>query len=321
MDSGFIELDFISDLQSLADENVDQLMILKSFAKLLFCMMQQMSQLPFLLKNIQQEISKNINYQLHKLNNDVKTMNKTIIQNQIKIDSIQLHTTLNSKELKNINNKMKTINETVEQNQNKLDEIQSDTTKNSKKLQNLNNKIKTLNEMIDLNHKFPLISEKPTDFESDIFQACREGKLTSIRWLLEKENYDKRILSDNTYNNRSCNTPLHVAASFGHLPIVEYLIRIQNVDKDIRGYHEWTPLHCACCNNHLLIAEYLISIGAKINAMNNIGWTSLHYASVNGYTEVVKYLLTNGADKNIKNIQGATPYKVTSYKSVREILQ
>ena len=80
--------------------------------------------------------------------------------------------------------------------------------------------------------------EKPTDYESDIFKACKEGKLTSVQWLFEKENEDKNKKAD--VNNYELgvfkgDTPIHIAVKNAYLPIVKYLIEKQDVDKDIKG--------------------------------------------------------------------------------------
>ena len=94
-----------------------------------------------------------------------------------------------------------------------------------------NKKSKNLKKKNNLEEKstitFLPIIEKPTDYEPDIFKACKEGKLTSVQWLLEKENEDKIKKID------SNNTPIHIASQNGHLSIVQYLIEKQNVDKDI----------------------------------------------------------------------------------------
>ena len=56
-----------------------------------------------------------------------------------------------------------------------------------------NNKIETLKQTIKelKTIYFPPISEKPTNYISDIFRACRKGNLPSVQWLIEKENVDK----------------------------------------------------------------------------------------------------------------------------------
>ena len=44
--------------------------------------------------------------------------------------------------------------------------------------------------------QYPLILEKPKDYESDIFKACEKGKLSSVRYLIENEGVNKNIKKD-----------------------------------------------------------------------------------------------------------------------------
>ena len=166
-------------------------------------------------------------------------------------------------------------------------------------LQQKENEIEKLKKEIYLEKQFENeflpITEKPIDFEPDIFKACREGKLTSVQWLLEKENEDKN--KKDKYDN----TPIHIATENCHLEIVEYLIKKQNVDKDIKGNFELTPLHCACENGYLKIVKYLILKGANIEAKDNIGETPLHYACECGHLPVVEYLISKGANIEAKD--------------------
>ena len=148
-----------------------------------------------------------------------------------------------------------------------------------------------------------LFLEKPKDYESNIFIACKKGKLTSVQWLIEKKHVDKNkrvVERDNYYEFYVDNTPIHIASKNGHLPIVQYLIEKQNVDIDIKGACDRTPLHCACWNGHLPIVEYLISKGANIEAKDALGFTPLSTASFAYKTDIVKYLVSNGADENVK---------------------
>ena len=110
------------------------------------------------------------------------------------------------------------------------------------------------------NINFPLITEKPTDYEPDVFQACKEGKVTSVQWLIEKENINK---NNTDYKD---DPPIHVASEYGHLPIVQYLIEKQKVDKDIKGNEGKTALHFASEKGHLPIVEYLIYKGANLES-------------------------------------------------------
>ena len=261
MEFSSIENQFISDLELLANnECIDQTIILKSIVKLLFCAIKQISNLPFHFKNIQKEISENINQEFQIIHNDMKIINEKIEQNQ--------------NEVKNINKNL----------------------------------------------------FKPKDLEPDIFKACKEGKLTSVEWLIEKENVDKNIKVDKSDYKNSIwkdDTPIHIASKNGHFPIVQYLIENQNVDIEIKGYDEWTPLHNACWRGHLPIVEYLISKGANIEAKDTKknGWTPLFFASRYGKTDIVKYLVSKGANKNARDEDGRTPYDYADKYGIRNILK
>ena len=170
---------------------------------------------------------------------------------------------------------------------------------------------------------FSPITEKPVDYESDIFKACKEGKLSSVQWLIEKENIDKnKRVGYHEIGMFAHNSPIHIASRFGQLPIVQYLIEAQQVDIEIKGRsryliskgnfietneENWTPLHYACFNGHFQVVVYLISKGANIEATTNSKCTPLHFACFNGYLQIVEYLILNGAKIDVKDEDNWTP--------------
>ena len=163
--------------------------------------------------------------------------------------------------------------------------------------------------------EFQPITEKPKDFDSNLFRACKKGKLTSVQWLIEKEGINKN--EKDKYND----APIHIASKNGHLSIVQYLIEKQNVYKDIVGRYGKTPLHYACQKGHFNVVEYLISKGADIDAKDEDEWGLLHYASFNGRTDIVQYLVSKGANKNTKSKSGRTPYDLAKKEEIRNILE
>ena len=74
-------------------------------------------------------------------------------------------------------------------------------------------------------------------------------------------------------------TPLHYAAEYGHLSIVEYLVN-QKADINAKDENDHTPLHFAAENGHLSVVEYLINQKVDINAKNKIGETPLGLSCV-----------------------------------------
>ena len=181
----------------------------------------------------------------------------------------------------------------------------------------------TIKDKLDYNKnliKFPQLLEKPNDFESDIFKACKEGKLSSIQWLIEIDNVDiiKKVEVDDINNGYwKDDTPIHIASRNGHLPIVQYLIEKHNVYIDKIGSY-CTPLNCACENGHLNIVEYLISKGAQIDKGT---WTPLHVSANYGRTDIVKYLISKGANRNVYLDDYRTPYACSKNDEIRNILK
>ena len=148
--------------------------------------------------------------------------------------------------------------------------------------------------------------DKPKGFESDIFKACRDGKLTSVVYLKEKCSADVHGKDEKGF------TPLHTASRAGHLAIVEYLVGhcadINEVNDEGR-----TLLSSATWNRHLAVVEYLCSKGAKVNVRDTQGNTAMHTASWNGDLETVRVLAKHGGDVRAKDNRGRTPLHTASW--------
>ena len=190
--------------------------------------------------------------------------------------------------------------------------------------------------------EFPPILEKPKDYEPNIVKACKEGKLTSVQYLIEIENEPIYVKERDREHYSMFETPIHNATTYGHLPIVQYIIERHKAEIEYEDCHRMTPLLIACEKGYFPIAEYLISKGANIEVKEyydeqtplhyacKVGnlpiveclisngadietkdkylRTALHFASKSGSTDVVKYLVSMGANKNSKTWNGKTPY-------------
>jgi len=170
-------------------------------------------------------------------------------------------------------------------------------------------------------------------FGQDIITAARNGDLASVKAVLQGDPGQIHV------TNANGSTPLIVAASVGHLQVVDYLLNkgadIQAVNKMGMG-----ALHYAVIGEHLDVVKLLIEKGADVNipsmmgspfhravfggnmemirlllgagadidaVMASSGWTPMHIAALSGWYEAAKILAENGCDLNIVDKRGATP--------------
>jgi ankyrin repeat protein len=102
--------------------------------------------------------------------------------------------------------------------------------------------------------------------------------------------------------NPNDETPLMLAALKGQEPLVEGLIR-RGADVNRTG---WTPLHYAATAGHVGIIRLLIENHAYIDAESPNGTTPLMMAAFYGNPAATKLLLEEGADPLIRNHKGLT---------------
>lgn len=104
------------------------------------------------------------------------------------------------------------------------------------------------------------------------------------------------------YLNASGESPLMMAALKGEAELAEKMVK-KGADVNKTG---WTPLHYAASNGHIAIIKMLLENHAYIDAESPNGSTPLMMAGMYGSIEAVKLLLDEGADPLLKNLQGLT---------------
>ncbi|GFT59936.1 hypothetical protein NPIL_499291 [Nephila pilipes] len=91
------------------------------------------------------------------------------------------------------------------------------------------------------------------------------------------------------------NTPLHIAAVFGHTKVIETLIKL-GADVDFKNKEGNTPLHIAAIHGKLDVIEMLLEAGANINSDNHKRITPLHSAAIFFKSTSIEKLIQSGAD-------------------------
>ncbi|KAK7887769.1 hypothetical protein LTR67_009672 [Exophiala xenobiotica] len=95
-------------------------------------------------------------------------------------------------------------------------------------------------------------------------------------------------------------TPLHLAASRGHVGVMRILLS-EYISVEGKGPGEKTPLRLSCDNGHCEAAELLLAHKARVNARDDRNLTSLHAAAKRGDVNIVDLLIRNGAHIEAKD--------------------
>jgi ankyrin repeat protein len=161
------------------------------------------------------------------------------------------------------------------------------------------------------------------ELKADVNSVNKEG-LTPLHkisrmWLTRSPDI-VRLLFDNGANlhvrDNSGNTPLHLAASGGHLEAARTLLELKADVNSLDGKGS-TPLHRALEGvprgpDIVRLVRLLFDNGADLHARDNSGDTPLHSAASRGHLEVTRMLLEHNAEVNPKNSHGSTPLHLAS---------
>ncbi|KAI1735361.1 nb-arc and ankyrin domain-containing protein [Xylaria scruposa] len=119
--------------------------------------------------------------------------------------------------------------------------------------------------------------------------AAEYGHQNVVQILLDTDKVD--VDSKNNLNR----TPLSYAAKNGHLAVVQLLLNTGKVDVDSKDLFHQTPLSYAAENGHLAVVQLLLNTcKVEANSKDNSNRTPLSYAAGSGHLAVVRILLDTG---------------------------
>lgn len=132
--------------------------------------------------------------------------------------------------------------------------------------------------------------------QTGLLIAMREPSPKVIQVLLDSPKTDVEL------RNAKDESPLMLAALKGQQDLVTRLIA-RDADVNKPG---WTPLHYAATGGHVAIMKQLLEHYAFIDAQSPNGSTPLMMAAMYGSSDAVQLLLDEGADTAMKNQLGMT---------------
>ncbi|XP_789260.4 poly [ADP-ribose] polymerase tankyrase-2 [Strongylocentrotus purpuratus] len=157
-----------------------------------------------------------------------------------------------------------------------------------------------------------------TDETMQFLEASKAGDLDKMKAMVEGS---KHLVNCCDKEGRH-STPLHFAAGYNRVAVVEYLLSNGAYvhAKDKGGL---VPLHNACSFGHYEVTELLLKRGALVNAADLWKFTPLHEAAAKGKYDICKLLLQHGGDVNKKNRDGHTPLNLVkdSDQDIQDLLK
>ena len=187
--------------------------------------------------------------------------------------------------------------------------------------------------------------------KKDIFYYCKQGDLTNLKRLIEKENikYDTKDRHDSYLS--------HIASEYGYLDILKYLTEECKMDPLLMDENNETPLYIALYSGNLDIVKYFIEdckvdpkygnrkknellfigiyyeeleilkyvveeLGENVDMVDEKLNTPLHlstYTSGNVNLSIIKYLIDCGANTKLENERGCTFLDYLTGREKKEI--
>ncbi|KAH6803193.1 hypothetical protein C2S51_034639 [Perilla frutescens var. frutescens] len=120
--------------------------------------------------------------------------------------------------------------------------------------------------------------------EKKLSEAALQGDAKTLGQILEED----PLILDKIIVSCISETPLHTAATLGHLKFVKELLSRKPelaAELDSQGC---SPLHLAAAKGHAAVVKELLSVGGEVGfARNADGRTALHVAAIKGRTAVL----------------------------------
>jgi len=175
--------------------------------------------------------------------------------------------------------------------------------------------------------QYPKIKFKDENGNTPFLYACWYGHAHLVDYILSNLttlNYASTVLER---NDDECNA-MHLCTHKGYIDTLKLLFQLEPeyIEKLIKGKtleSKWTPLHIAASKGHLECAQLILSFGVKsiINEKDYKGFTALLMASCNGYKDIVELLLNYDADPSIPVNDGRTPLHYAAHNKNPEIVK
>lgn len=160
--------------------------------------------------------------------------------------------------------------------------------------------------LIGLSNLHGVITQHNKDYFLKITNSSSSQELKKIQDMLKSASPQEKVMllcAQDKYGN----TPLHNAAFYGSIKIIDLLID-SGAQVNQQNLYGDTPLHNAAFYGNIKAVISLIKNGAHVNQQNNFGYTPLHNAVICKNFEIIKLLYEKKAALMIQNYNNQSPF-------------
>ncbi|XP_067668032.1 ankyrin repeat domain-containing protein 7-like isoform X2 [Haliotis asinina] len=139
------------------------------------------------------------------------------------------------------------------------------------------------------------VNSRDGDGRTPVMLAADEGHSDVVE-LLVSQGADVSLVDD--YHDNI----LHLACIGRNRKTVEFVLSLDGVDVNSRGFRSWTPVMLAARWRRRDVVELLVSQGADVSLVDDDDNNILHYACMGGHRKTVEFVLSlDGVDVNARN--------------------
>jgi uncharacterized protein len=156
--------------------------------------------------------------------------------------------------------------------------------------------------------------QRANRMQNDLSPAAINGDIKAVREHLDGDANLARAFDRNGW------TPLHLAAHYGHLDVVELLLeRGADIHAKSSNTVEQMPIFLALGGRQYEMVEFLLEHGADVDSRQKKDWSLLHQAAIHGDLRMARILLSHGAQVNSQRMDGMTPFDLAKEKHHTEM--
>lgn len=163
------------------------------------------------------------------------------------------------------------------------------------------------------------VNTRNEEDETPLHVAASRGHIECIRCLLDSA--DGQSVLDS--QDKRGSSPLHLALRRNQSHVALLMLH-SGADFDIVDSEGETPIHICARDGQLGLAQTLCAFGCNVDIVNSEGMQPLHLAAKYGNTEVARCLCLAGASIDAKNNEGVAPEtcaRVQGHSDLGDLLQ